>query len=99
MSHFEHYAVEEAKNHQLMEKALSESAAEAADRGYEAVEKGAVGSYKAIEKGTVGTYKAIENAVVGAYRKTEDFFVEKFFTRPGETPEEAKRRMQNSAEK
>lgn len=65
----------------------------------QALSKAAVEAYEAIEHGTVGAYKSIENGVVGAYRKTEAFFVEKFFTRPGESVEEARKRMQASGPK
>ncbi len=57
------------------------------------IEETIVDTYKAIEEGVVGAYQKVEDSVVGAYQKVEDTFVEKFFTRPGETVEEAKARL------
>ena len=70
----------------------------------QAVEEGAVSAYQKIEEGVVGGYKKIEDAVVGGYKKIEegvvegfskmtDMFVEKLFTREGETVEDAKKRL------
>ena len=60
---------------------------------YEALEKGAVDAYQKIESGVVGTYKKIEDGVVSAYKKMEDHFVEKLFSKDGETVEETKDRL------
>ena len=60
---------------------------------YEALEKGAMDAYQKIESGVVGTYKKIEDGVVSAYKKMEDHFVEKLFSKDGETVEETKDRL------
>ncbi len=60
---------------------------------YRAIEESVVNTYEKIEEGVVGTYHKVEDAVVGAYKKVEDHFVGKFFTRDGETVEEARERM------
>ena len=49
-----------------------------------------------IEETVVKTYQKIERGVVGAYRKVENAFVARFLTRPGETVEEAKARLNDS---
>ena len=49
--------------------------------------------YKKIEEGVVGGYKKIETGVVEGFQKVSDKFVEKLFTRDGETVEEAKQRL------
>ena len=72
---------------------MGEAAAQKAGKAYEAVEEGAVHTYQKIEDTVVGGYRKMEDAVVGGYRKIENAFVEKFFARDGETPEEAKVRM------
>ena len=63
---------------------------------YEALEKGAVDAYQKIESGVVGTYKKIEDGVVSAYKKMEDHFVEKLFSKDGETVEETKDRLRGN---
>lgn len=98
MNTYERFAKEETQRSRgLVEPSESpgQVLSQAAAAGREAVEEG----YKAIENGVVKAYQTIENGVVGAYQKTEDFFVGKFLTRPGETAEEAKRRMQDSVKK
>ena len=59
----------------------------------ETVKETVAEDYKKVEDGVVGTYKKIEDSVVGAYKKVEDGFVEKFLTKPGETVEDAKKRL------
>ena len=59
----------------------------------ETVEDAVVGTYKKIEDTVVGTYQKIEDGVVGAYQKVEDSFVEKFIAKPGESVEDAKKRI------
>lgn len=49
--------------------------------------------YKKIESGVVGGYRKMETGVVGTFNKVSDKFVEKLFTRDGETVEEAKKRL------
>ena len=63
---------------------------------YEALEKGAVDAYQKIESGVVDTYKKIEDGVVSAYKKMEDHFVEKLFSKDGETVEETKDRLRGN---
>ena len=60
------------------------------------IEETAVKTYQKIERGVVGAYRKVEKAVVGTYRKVENAFVAKFLTRPGETVEEAKARLNGS---
>ena len=55
--------------------------------------KGVVDGYKKIEDGVVGGYKKIETGVVEGFGKVSDKFVEKLFTKGGETVEEAKKRL------
>ena len=52
-----------------------------------------VQGYKKIEDGVVGGYKRVEQGAVDGFRKVSDAFVERVFTREGETVEEAKARM------
>ena len=63
----------------------------------EKIEDAVVGGYKKIEKGVVDGYKKIENGVIEGFEKVSDIFVEKLFTREGETVEEAKKRMAENA--
>ena len=49
--------------------------------------------YKAIEKGVVEGYQKIEQGVVSGFSKIEDKFVDRYLTREGETPEEARERL------
>lgn len=74
---------------QEVAKAVEEGVAGA----YQKIEEGVVGSYKKIEDAVVGSYKKIEEGVVDGFTKITDKFVEKLFTREGETVEEAKKRM------
>lgn len=62
------------------------------------IEKGVVGGYNAIENSVVGSYKAVENGFVKAFTNISDGFVDYFFTRDGETVEQAKNRMKQEAE-
>ena len=52
-----------------------------------------VEGYKKIEDGVVGGYKKIEEGAVEGFQKVSDKFVEKLFTKEGETVEEAKERL------
>ena len=54
--------------------------------------------YKAIEDGVVNGYKSIEKGAVDGFNKVSDKFIEKLFTKEGETVEEAKARMQKNHE-
>lgn len=61
--------------------------------GYKKIEEGVVGGYKKIEEGVVSGYKKMEEGAVEGFNKISDKFVDKFFTKEGETVEEAKERM------
>ena len=65
----------------------------------EKIEGAVVGGYKKIEKGVVDGYKKIEKGAVEGFEKVSDKFVEKLFTREGETVEEAKQRLSGNEEK
>lgn len=65
--------------------------------GYKKIEEGVVDGYKKIEDGVVGGYKKMEEGVVSGFEKVSDHFVEKFFTREGESVEEAKERLARQA--
>ena len=67
--------------------------------GFQKIEDGVVEGYKKIEDGVVGGYKKIENGAVEGFQKVTDKFVGKFFTKEGETVEEAKARMKKEQEK
>ncbi len=63
------------------------------EAAYETIEQGVVGAYQKIEDTVVSGYKKIEEGAVGGFTKITDKFVEKFFTKDGETVEEAKERL------
>lgn len=65
--------------------------------GYKKVEKGVTGGYKKIEDSVVSGYKKIEEGAVSGFNRVSDKFVEKLFTREGETVEEAKKRLADGA--
>ena len=52
-----------------------------------------VEGFKKIEDGVVDGYKKIEDGVVDGFGKVNDKFIEKLFTKEGETVEEAKKRL------
>lgn len=54
---------------------------------------------KPLKKTVVGAYKATETGAVNGFNKVSDKFIEKFFTKDGESVEEAKKRLAASAEK
>lgn len=58
-----------------------------------AVEHGVVDAYQKIEDGVVGAYKKVETGAVDTYTKIENFFVDKIFTKEGESVEDAKKRL------
>ena len=62
-------------------------------KSYQAVEDSVVNTYRKIEDGVVGGYQKIEEGAVGGFRKTCDFFIRKFFSRPGETAEQTRKRL------
>ena len=49
--------------------------------------------YKKIEDGVVSGYKKIEDGVVEGFGKVSDKFIEKLFTKEGESVEDAKKRL------
>ncbi len=65
----------------------------------EKMSKEVVEGYQKIEDGVVGGYKKIENGAVEGFQKVSDKFIDKFFTKEGETVEEAKARMTKEQEK
>ena len=60
---------------------------------YQAVEEGVVDTYEKIESGVVSGYKKVEQGAVTGFQKISDKFVQKFFSREGETVEETKKRL------
>lgn len=64
-----------------------------AEQVYRSIEHGVVDTYEKIEDTVVGGYKKIEQGAVSGFQKISDKFVEKFFTKDGETVEEAKERL------
>ena len=60
---------------------------------YKAIEQGIVDTYQKIEDGVVGGYKKMEAGAVSGFQKISDKFIEKFFSREGETVEETKQRL------
>ena len=59
----------------------------------EKIEKAVVEGYQKIENGVVEGYKKIEEGAVEGFQKVSDKFVEKLFTKEGETVEGAKARL------
>lgn len=62
----------------------------------EKIETGVVEGYKKIETGVVDGYKKIEAAVVEGFEKVSDKCIDAFFTKEGESVEEAKERMKTN---
>ena len=54
--------------------------------------------YKKIEDGVVGGYKKIEDGVVEGFNKVNDKFIEKLFTKEGESVEDARKRLSGEKE-
>lgn len=65
---------------------------------YHKVEDAVTSGYKAIENGVVDGYKRIETGVVEGFTRMSDKIVKKFLTREGETVEDAKQRMNGTAQ-
>lgn len=59
----------------------------------EKIAKTVTEGYQKIEDGVVGGYKKIEDGVVEGFNKVSDKFIDKLFTKEGETVEEAKKRL------
>ena len=57
------------------------------------IEDGVVGTYRKIEDSVVGGYQKIEDSAVNGFRKVSDWFIEKLFSRKGETVEETRKRL------
>ena len=55
-----------------------------------------VATHKIIEKTVVGAYKASETGAVNGFNKVSGKFIEKFFTKDGESVEEAKKKTFSS---
>ena len=72
---------------------LGEKIREVSQGGFEGIEKGVVSGYQKIEDAVVGGYKKIEEGVVEGFNRVSDKFIEKIFTREGESVEEAKVRL------
>ncbi len=60
---------------------------------YKAVEETVVGTYQKIEDSVVGGYKKVEQGAVSGFQKISDKFVQKFFSREGETVEQTRKRL------
>ena len=86
------------------EHEITDAAAEAAGSGvgiqdvFKGIETSVVDTYKAVEDTVVGAYKAVEEGAVKAYTAVEDAFVGALFTKPGETVEDAKKRLSGKKE-
>lgn len=55
-----------------------------------------VEGYKKIEDGVVGGYQKVEKGAVEGFNKVSNKFIDTFFTKEGETVEEAKERLSGS---
>ena len=60
---------------------------------YKSIETGVVNTYEKIETGVVSGYKKVEEGAVSGFRKISDKFIQKFFSREGETVEETRKRL------
>ena len=60
---------------------------------YQKIEDGVVGGYRKIEDGVVGGYRKIEDGAVSGFRRVCDWFIQKLFSRKGETVEETRKRL------
>ena len=63
-----------------------------ADR-MEKIAEGVTEGYQKIESGVVDGYKKVETGVVESFGKVSDKFIEKLFTKEGESVEDAKKRL------
>ena len=64
-----------------------------AEKAYQAIEEGVVDTYQKIENTFISGYKKVEQGAVTGFRKVSDKFIEKFFSREGETVEETRKRL------
>ena len=60
---------------------------------YKSIETGVVNTYEKIETSVVSGYKKVEEGAVSGFRKISDKFIQKFFSREGETVEETRKRL------
>jgi len=72
---------------------LGEKIREGAEDGLEKIERGVVSGYQKIEDAVVGGYKKIEEGAVEGFNKVSDMFIEKLFSKEGESLEETKKRL------
>ena len=63
------------------------------EKVYKTIEDGVVDTYGKVEGAVVSGYKKVENGVVTGFRKLSDKFIEKFFSRKGESVEETRKRL------
>jgi len=52
-----------------------------------------VNAYEKIEDTVVSGYQKVEKGAVSGFRKISDKFIQKFFSRKGETVEETRKRL------
>ena len=60
---------------------------------YKNIETGVVNAYEKIEDTVVSGYQKVEKGAVSRFRKISDRFIQKFFSREGETVEETRKRL------
>ena len=60
---------------------------------YKNIETGVVNAYEKIEDTVVSGYQKVEKGAVSGFRKISDMFIQKFFSREGETVEETRNRL------
>ena len=60
---------------------------------YKSIETGVVNAYEKIEDTVVSGYQKVEKGAVSGFRKISDRFIQKFFSREGETVEETRKRL------
>ena len=65
----------------------------------EKIAENVVNGYEKIEKSVVQGYEKVEKTFVDGCNHVADAFIDEFFTKEGETVEEAKERMKKAAEK
>lgn len=63
----------------------------------QAMADGVTEGYQKIESGVVNGYQKVERGAVEGFTKVEDAFVDHFFTRDGETVEQARQRLSQEA--
>lgn len=63
------------------------------EKAYKAIEEGVVSTYEKIEDAVVSGYKKVEQGAVKGFQKVSDKFVQKIFSREGETVEQTRDRL------